>query len=47
MLDGYRNQIVASRGAGMAGLGEHAKLSPMIRALQSVVDDDHDPRAAR
>jgi hypothetical protein len=47
MLDGYRNQIAASRGAGMAGLGQHVKLSATIRALQSVVDDDHDPRATR
>jgi hypothetical protein len=44
MLDIYRRQLAASRGAGMAGLGEHARLSPTIRALQSVVDDDHDPR---
>jgi hypothetical protein len=44
MLAGYRRQIAAQRGAGQAGLGEHVRLSPTIRALQTVVDEDHDPR---
>ena len=44
MLDGYRRQLAISRGAGMAGLSEHVRLSPTIRALQTVVDDDNDPR---
>jgi hypothetical protein len=46
MLDSYQRQIHASRGAGMAGLGEQARLGPTIRALLEVVDDDHDPRRA-
>jgi hypothetical protein len=46
MLDGYRRQIDAARGAGMAGLGEHARLSSTVRALLSVVDEDHDPRGS-
>ena len=40
----YQRQIAASRGAGMAGLNEQAKLSPTIRALIDVVNDDYDPR---
>ena len=44
MLDSYRRQVHASRGAGMAGLGELARLAPTIRALIEVVNDDHDPR---
>ncbi len=44
MLHGYQRQLAASRGAGMAGLSEQARLSPTIRALQTVVDSDHDPR---
>ena len=44
MLDSYRRQIHASRGAGMAGVGELARLAPTIRALIEVVNDDHDPR---
>jgi hypothetical protein len=46
MLHGYRCQIDAARGAGMAGLGEHARLSSTVRALLGVVDEDYDPRAA-
>lgn len=46
MLHGYRCQIDAARGAGMAGLGEHARLSSTVRALMSVVDEDHDPRGS-
>jgi hypothetical protein len=44
MLSVYQHQITASRGAGMAGLNEQARLSPTIRALLEVVDADHDPR---
>jgi len=44
MLHIYQRQVAASRGAGMAGLNEQARLSPMIRALIEVVDEDHDPR---
>ncbi len=44
MLDIYQGQVSASRGAGMAGLNEQARLSPTIRALIEIVDDDHDPR---
>jgi hypothetical protein len=46
MLQVYQRQVSASRGAGMAGLNEQARLSPMIRALLDVVDQDHDPRRA-
>jgi hypothetical protein len=44
MLHVYQRQIAASRGAGMAGLNEQARLSPTIRALLDVVNDDYDPR---
>ena len=44
MLHVYQRQIAASRGAGMAGLNEQAKLAPTIRALLDVVNDDYDPR---
>jgi hypothetical protein len=44
MLHGYQHQLAASRGAGMTGVNEQARLSPTIRALLVVVDDDHDPR---
>jgi hypothetical protein len=44
MLHVYQRQIAASRGAGMAGLNEQAKLSPTIRALIDVVNADYDPR---
>jgi hypothetical protein len=44
MLTVYQRQIAASRGAGMAGLNEQARLSPTIRALIEVIDADHDPR---
>jgi hypothetical protein len=47
MLDCYQRQLAASRGAGMAGVGEHAKLSGTIRALLDVVNDDYDPRGTR
>jgi hypothetical protein len=44
MLDLYQRQIAASRGAGMAGWNEQAKLSPTIRALIAMVNADYDPR---
>ncbi len=44
MLETYQRQITAARGAGMAGVTEHARLAPTVRALIEVVDDDHDPR---
>ena len=44
MLYLYQRQVAASRGAGMAGLNEQARLSPTIRALIEVVNEDHDPR---
>ena len=44
MLDCYQRQVADARGAGLAGLDAHARLSGTIRALISVVDDDHDPR---
>ena len=46
MLDSYQAQISATRGAGLAGVGEQSRLGPTIRALLVVVDDDHDPRRA-
>jgi hypothetical protein len=46
MLDCYQRQIADSRGAGLAGVGEHVRLSGTIRALMSVVDADYDPRGA-
>jgi hypothetical protein len=44
MLEHYRSQVTAARGAGLAGVGELARLGPTIRALLAVIDDDHDPR---
>jgi hypothetical protein len=44
MLDCYQAQISATRGAGMAGLGEQARLAPTVRALLDVVNEDYDPR---
>ena len=44
MLHCYQAQISAARGAGMAGVSEHARLAPTVRALIEVVDRDHDPR---
>jgi hypothetical protein len=44
MIDVYRRQVDAARGAGMAGLNEQAKLAPTIRALRDVLDADYDPR---
>jgi hypothetical protein len=46
MLQSYRRQVSASRGAGLAGLEEQARLSPAIRALTRLVDDDYDPRGS-
>ena len=44
MLELYRSQVAAARGAGMAGVDEQARLGATIRALLTVVDDDYDPR---
>jgi hypothetical protein len=44
MLEHYRSQIHAARGAGLTGVGEQARLGATIRALLAVVDEDHDPR---
>ena len=44
MLEHYRSQVTAARGAGLAGVDEQARLGATIRALLAVVDDDHDPR---
>jgi hypothetical protein len=46
MLDCYQRQLAATRGAGMAGVGEQARLSGTIRALLDVVNDDYDPRGS-
>jgi hypothetical protein len=47
MLSSYQHQVRVSRGAGLAGLEEQARLSGTIRALMDVVNDDHDPRNAQ
>jgi hypothetical protein len=44
MLEHYRSQVMAARGAGLSGVGEQARLGATIRALLAVVDDDYDPR---
>jgi len=44
MLTVYQHQVRESRGAGLAGLSEQARLSGTIRALLDVVNEDHDPR---
>lgn len=44
MLNGYQHQLATARGSGMAGVNEQARLSPTIRALLDVVNEDHDPR---
>jgi hypothetical protein len=44
MLTAYQRQLDASRGAGLAGLSEQARLNPTLRALRDVVNQDHDPR---
>jgi hypothetical protein len=47
MLKSYQQQLAASRGAGLAGVAEQARLSHTIRALLNVVNDDYDPRRRR
>ena len=47
MLEHYRSQVVQARGAGLAGIGEQARLGATIRALLAVVDEDYDPRNGR
>jgi hypothetical protein len=44
MLRLYERQLVTSRGAGLAGIDELARLSGTIQALQRIVNDDYDPR---
>jgi hypothetical protein len=44
MLSAYQHQVRESRGAGLQGLAEQARLGGTIRALLDVVNDDHDPR---
>jgi hypothetical protein len=45
MLSAYQHHVHASRGAGLQGLAEQARLGGTIRALMDVVNDDHDPRS--
>jgi hypothetical protein len=47
MLRVYQRQLLDSRGAGLAGVAELARLSCTIRALLDVVNDDYDPRRRR
>lgn len=46
MLEHYRSQIAAARGAGLTGVAEQARLGATIRALLDVVNRDYDPRTA-
>jgi hypothetical protein len=46
MLEHYRSQVTAARGAGLTGISEQARLGATIRALLDVVNADHDPRKA-
>ena len=47
MLRIYQRQLADSRGAGLTGVAELARLSGTIRALLDVVNDDYDPRRRR
>ena len=47
MLQVYQRQLADSRGAGLTGVAEIARLSSTIRALLEVVNDDYDPRRRR
>jgi hypothetical protein len=47
MLRVYQRQLADSRGAGLTGVAEIARLSTTIRALLDVVNDDYDPRRRR
>jgi hypothetical protein len=47
MLKHYQSHLAASRGAGLTGVAEQARLTGTIRALIEVVDDDFDPRKVR
>jgi hypothetical protein len=47
MLESYQQQLAASRGAGLTGVAEQARLSSTIRALLDLVNDDYDPRRRR
>ena len=44
MLHTYQRQLADARGSGLAGVTEQARLGATIRALLTVVNDDHDPR---
>jgi hypothetical protein len=46
MLSAYQSQLAASRGAGLTGVTEQARLAGVIRALLDVVNEDYDPRRA-
>jgi hypothetical protein len=47
MLQVYQRQLASSRGAGLSGIAELARLSGTVRALLDVVNDDYDPRRRR
>jgi hypothetical protein len=47
MLRVYQRQLADSRGAGLTGVAELARLSRTIRALLDVINDDYDPRRRR
>ena len=44
LLTVYRALVDQSKGAGLTGLAVQAQQAPTIRALQALVDADHDPR---
>jgi hypothetical protein len=44
MLQHYERHLAASRGAGLAGVNERARLAGTIQALANVVNNDFDPR---
>jgi hypothetical protein len=47
MLGAHRTLVNESKGAGLTGLAVQAQQAPIIRALQALVDADHDPRKDR
>jgi hypothetical protein len=47
MLRIYQRQVADARGAGLAEVGEQARLGATIRALLDVVNEDYDPRSDR
>jgi hypothetical protein len=46
MLSVYQRLVLDARGAGLAGVGEQARLGATIRALLDIVNADLDPRRA-